>query len=154
MCGPDNPSGLRAEFLNAEREDGERVLLTRVNPKPIHQSYPNRMHGGVISAILDESIGRSVDLIEPDAWAVTAELNVKFRKPVPLDKTLYVESKITNFNRRVFDGEGKMFADYGVILASASGRFFRVPINSLFSEGLHEGIWIKPTDPLPEIIEI
>ena len=102
ICGIDNNSGLKANFY--EMEDG--TLVTIVKGKEIHQSYPNRMHGGVISALIDESVGRSIWILEPDTWGVTMDLQMKYRKPVPLDEDLKVVSKITKNTKRVFEGIG------------------------------------------------
>ena len=39
-----------------------------------HQSYPGRLHGGISSTILDETIGRAILLLQPDVWGVTVEI--------------------------------------------------------------------------------
>ena len=57
VCGWDNPLSLGLEFW--ELENGE--LATLANLKPGHQSYPGRAHGGIISALLDELIGRRLN---------------------------------------------------------------------------------------------
>jgi len=153
----ENPAGVRAEFYNAENtETGESVLLTIVkNPQAIHQSYPNRMHGGVISALLDESIGRAVQIKNPEIWAVTIELSIKFRKPVPLDRPLYIESRITEIGPRAFSGEGKLFTRDGTILATAIGKFFRVSYDAAFGEvELDEKNWYLVPENLPFAVDI
>jgi acyl-coenzyme A thioesterase PaaI-like protein len=158
VCGMLNDAGTKAQFFECENEAGESVLLTMIEPQAIHQSYPNRMHGGVISALLDESIGRAVQITKPDIWAVTIDLNVKFRLPTPLDRTLYIESKITNLGNRAFEGEGKLFARVGSEIktfASASGKFFIVTYEQAFpTEKLTEKNWFKVPGELPGYIEI
>ena len=64
-----------------------------------HQSFPGRMHGGMISAILDEGIGRAIWIYEPSTWGVTTHLNVKYRKPVPLYEDLILIFIITYGNK-------------------------------------------------------
>ena len=62
-------------------------ILARFTGQYEHQGYPGRMHGGVITGILDETIGRAINIGEgehPMTWGVTAELTMRFRKPVPL----------------------------------------------------------------------
>ena len=86
VCGVMNDMGLKSAFY--ELEDGTVAAL--VEPKPEHQSYPMRVHGGVISAMLDETIGRAINITEPDTWAVTGELTVRFKKPVPYGEQLLV----------------------------------------------------------------
>lgn len=54
VCGINNPWGLKARFY--ELEDGTVAAL--VTAQWEHQSYPQRVHGGVITALLDETLGR------------------------------------------------------------------------------------------------
>ena len=50
MCGMDNEYGVRAPFYNME--DGSVMTLFQYRPQ--HQSYPGRVHGGLVTAMLDE----------------------------------------------------------------------------------------------------
>ena len=52
VCGTDNPHGLGAVFY----DDGEKVW-TELTPALHHQGWPGVLHGGIISAVLDETIG-------------------------------------------------------------------------------------------------
>ena len=153
VCGIKNKLGLRARFYACETQDGKPVLLTVIKPKKVHQSYGDRMHGGVISALLDESIGRAIQITNPDIWAVTMDLQVKYRKPTPLGQTLYIESKITGQNSRGFDGEGKLLLHNGTICATATAKFFNVDISTL-PDVIHESNWFYVDEKLPKVIEI
>ena len=86
VCGINNPWGLKARFY--ELEDGTVAAL--VTAQWEHQSYPQRVHGGVITALLDETLGRAINVTEPDTWAVTGDISVRFKKPVPYDEPLLV----------------------------------------------------------------
>ena len=155
VCGMLNDSGVKAFFYNCENEDGEKILITKIEPKTIHQSYPNRMHGGVISALLDESIGRAMQMIDPDIWAVTIDLAVKFRSPAPLDQTLYIESWITNIGSRAFEGEGIMRNRHGKVIATATAKYFKISYDQAFpTEKLTDKNWFIVTENLPKFIEI
>jgi acyl-coenzyme A thioesterase PaaI-like protein len=50
VCGVDNPIGLYPKFYT----DDEGQCVARFRPKPEHQGYPGHLHGGIISALLDE----------------------------------------------------------------------------------------------------
>jgi len=155
VCGVNNDAGTKAEFFVCEKEDGEKVLLTMVQPQDFHQSYPDRMHGGVISALLDESIGRTIQIDNPDIWAVTINLQVKFRKPTPLNQKLYIESKVLNISTRTYDGEGKLFLADGTVCATAAGKFFIVPVEKTFTDSVkQEDYLVTSNEPLPEYIDI
>ena len=52
LCGIENPCGVKASFY--EMEDNSVIALFSF--KEMHQSYPERTHGGMISAMLDESL--------------------------------------------------------------------------------------------------
>jgi acyl-coenzyme A thioesterase PaaI-like protein len=134
ICGYKNPSGVGAEFFNCVDEAGGAVLITTFRTKDCHQSYPGRTHGGVISAILDESVGRAIELALPDIWAVTIDLSVKFRKPVPIGEDLYIVSRITKIADRFFEGEGEMVDGTGLVLATAVGKFFRLPLEKAVND--------------------
>ena len=50
ICGMDNEYGLNAEFYNME----DNSVFTLFRYREQHQSYPSRVHGGLITAMLDE----------------------------------------------------------------------------------------------------
>ena len=76
VCGPRNRSGLRLRF---EREGG--VVTTTFRGREEHQGFPGYVHGGVITALLDETMSR-VSLLE-DRWTMTARMEVRFRQARP-----------------------------------------------------------------------
>ena len=84
ICGIENKLGVNASFY--EMEDGKLYSLFKF--KPEHQSFPQRTHGGIISALLDELIGRTIWIKDDTIWGVTIDLNIKYRKPVPYDVPL------------------------------------------------------------------
>ncbi|MBO4261164.1 MAG: PaaI family thioesterase [Clostridia bacterium] len=79
ICGLDNSFGLKAAFYEME----DKSVCALFNFLPEHQSYPTRTHGGMITALLDEVMGRALWSIEPDVYACTTTLSVSFRKAVP-----------------------------------------------------------------------
>lgn len=85
-CGKENDAGLRLEFTM--RPDGR--LETRFVPRPIHGGWENVFHGGLMATLLDEAM--MAYLYQHGVNAATAELNVRFRKPVYLGEELVVEA--------------------------------------------------------------
>ena len=128
VCGLKNIAGLKASFF--ETDDGE--LVATFTPMEEHQSYPGRMHGGIASTILDESIGRSIMVgSDKDVWGVTLELKVEYKKPIPLGTELRVVARITEENSRFFSGTGEILLSDGVVAVTASGRYMKVPIEKI-----------------------
>jgi hypothetical protein len=63
-------------------------------------------HGGSIATVLDESFGRTV--FEAEGIAVTANLNVNYKKFVPLDSTKKIEAKIDRVEGKKVFVSGKI----------------------------------------------
>ena len=82
VCGLKNPFGLLTAFY--ELENGELAALFTAREE--HQGYPGRLHGGIATALLDETIGRAIMIRYRDnVWGVTAEISTRFLRPIPLD---------------------------------------------------------------------
>ncbi len=139
VCGINNSLGLKASFYELENEE----LVAIFTPKDIHQSYPGRLHGGIASTILDETIGRAILIKDKNIWGVTLELNVKFKKPVPYDEELKVVCKITNESSRTFEGEGKIFLPNGDIAVVAEGKYFKMSVDKITDADFTEDQWFK-----------
>ncbi|SHH58306.1 Thioesterase superfamily protein [Clostridium collagenovorans DSM 3089] len=146
VCGLKNDIGLKTEFY--ELENGELVGLC--TPKDEHQSYPERLHGGISSALLDETIGRSVCIVEPEMWGVTIELSLKYRKPVPLNEEIKIVGRVTKNNHRIFEGTGEIILPNGDVAVTAFGRYMKMPIEKITGADFEEDEWvmnIKENDP-------
>ncbi len=84
---------------------------------------PGHVHGGAISAVLDEAMGGA-------AWqngypAMTVRLTVSFRKPVKLGSELLVETWVNKAERRRIMVKGKMMDENNTIIAEAEGIFIK-----------------------------
>ena len=116
VCGLKNQFGLRSSFY--ELENGQLLAVFRVMDE--HQSYPGRLHGGITTAILDETIGRAIMMTtDSNTFGVTVELNVRYKKPVPLGTELKVVSRITSDRGRIFAGTGELYLPNGDVAVEA-----------------------------------
>ena len=148
ICGINNDSGLKANFYEMENN----TLVALINGKDIHQSYPNRMHGGIISAIIDESIGRAIWIDEPNTWGVTMDLSIKYRKPVPLNEDLLVITKITKNTKRGFEGIGYIVNKEHQVLAEGTARYIKLSLTTIDSNTQEESdINILVPDDVTEV---
>jgi len=128
VCGLKNPFGLHTSFFELENNE----LLAVFTPREEHQSYPERLHGGITSTILDETMGRAIMIkSEGEVWGVTVELNIRFKKPVPLDQELRVISRITKDSNRFFEGTGELLLEDGTIAAKGHGKYLKVPLEKI-----------------------
>jgi acyl-coenzyme A thioesterase PaaI-like protein len=137
VCGVENDAGLKAHFY--ELESGE--LAGVFQPKEQHQGYPGRLHGGILTAILDETIGRSINVIDADVWGVTVELSLRFRKPVPLDEEVTAIGRITSNTKWLFEGTGEIVLSDGTVAVEATGRYMKLPIERIATTEFSENEW-------------
>jgi len=142
--------GLHTCFYQTESNE----LIALCTPKPEHQSYPGRLHGGVSSALLDETIGRSISISHGDmVWGVTIELTVKYRKPVPCDVQLRIVGRITSDRGRLFEGAGEIYLPSGEVAVEAKGLYMKQNIEQIAGRDFVTGEWgIYPEENIPETI--
>jgi acyl-coenzyme A thioesterase PaaI-like protein len=88
-CGADHPTGLHMQMGGADR--GLRVRgWFKVTEH--HQGAPGLAHGGLISAAVDEGMGYLLWLV--GSPAVTANLQVDFRRPVSVGSRLELDGRV------------------------------------------------------------
>lgn len=123
ICGLENNLGLKADFYNME-DNSVGAIFTF---KEEHQSYPGRVHGGMISALLDELAGRVLWVTDPELFGVTATMTVKFRKPVPYNQKLYGKGEMIKRNGRLFTAAAKIMDENKTVLAEVEGTYMILP---------------------------
>ena len=146
ICGMENELGLKAPFYEME----DKSVVSIFEYKDHHQSYPERCHGGMITCMLDEIIGRAIWVLEPDIWGVTTNISVKFRKPVPLNEKIKAVGRITVNKSRVFQGTGEIVTLDGIVLAEAEVTYLKLPLSKI-ATGNHEDVNILIPDDVKEI---
>ena len=76
VCGLNTDASLKTAFYELENN----TVVGFCTPQNHHQSYPDRMHGGMICAILDEVMGRGLQINNSNAWGVTGSIEIKYKK--------------------------------------------------------------------------
>jgi len=120
-----NPIGLKLTFYS----DEENRCIVRYTPHEHLQGYPGVLHGGIISALFDETIGRT--LVRDDLWAMTVQLNVRFIKPVPLGQEITVVGEIVRLQSRLMQGRGELRLSDGTLAATAEAKYLLLPDDKL-----------------------
>lgn len=119
-CAPHNRSGLQLEFWDS----GEEVLATW-NPVPDMMGWHNVVHGGIQATLMDEVSGWLV-YVKCATAGVTAEMNVKYRKPLYVDKgAVTVRCRLADRNRRMAIIHSSIERE-GVVYAEAELKFFLI----------------------------
>jgi acyl-coenzyme A thioesterase PaaI-like protein len=120
-CGTANPAGIGLHM----RVEGETVVADlRFDRR--HEGAPGLVHGGAVAAALDDLFGGVLVVLA--APAVTANLNVDYRAPVPLERALRLTARCTGVRGRKLDMEARMELEEGHVLAEATALFLRVDL--------------------------
>jgi acyl-coenzyme A thioesterase PaaI-like protein len=155
VCGVDNPWGLDGRFYVLEpAATGVPELLGVFTLREGHQSYPGRLHGGIATAILDETIGRAITIANPGVWGVTAELKVRFRKPLPVSGELRCVGRITRDTSRLFEGSGEVLLGDGTVAAEASGKYLKMSLGEITDDDFDQRDWSEDERSAPESVDL
>lgn len=110
VCGKKNPIGLKLEFMIVDN-----VYTSYFTPNDNHQSYDGIVHGGIISTLLDEIMGKYVWVLT-DKPSFTARLEVRYRRHGEIGKQLRLESRIIKNKGKLYEVEGKLWQVEGEVL--------------------------------------
>lgn len=127
ICGMENDLGLKASFYNLD--DGSVASIFKFSE--LHQSYPDRTHGGMVAALLDELMGRVIWHSEGgqdklNLFAVTMSLSVKYRKPTPYGVTLKARAYYVKNTSRAYVSKGELYDMDGNLLVEAEASYIKV----------------------------
>ena len=120
VCSPNNPRGLGLIFNI--RVDGSVAADFELDGT--YEGYRECPHGGVISAILDASMGQW--LFAHGLSGVTAELNVRFRHPIQLGEAGTVLAELEKASHPLYILKAQV-AQNGQLMARATGKFIHKP---------------------------
>lgn len=147
ICGIDNKQGVHAEFYNLE----DKSVVSIFRYSECHQSYPGRVHGGMITAMLDEIGLRAIWTVEPEVWGVTMSLETKYRKPVPYDVDLYAVGRVESSNHRFILSKAYIYDAEGNTLAEAEIRYLKLLPEQITDADFHEEMRYFIEDDVKEI---
>jgi uncharacterized protein (TIGR00369 family) len=120
VCGELNKRGLRAAIYATTG-----LAWTEVTLGSDFVGWSDKAHGGILATLLDEVMGWA--LFEHDCWGVTAELTVRYLKPVDVSHRLRVEGEVVEATRRLFRTHGRIVDEDGAVLATAEARYVAAP---------------------------
>jgi len=136
-CSAANPTGLRLEFFT----DGESIFSWVKVPAHLC-GWKNLVHGGIISTILDEVMGRTV-IHKTRCLGMTKSMMVEFLKPVTIDRELKAAGKMLEVkNDRECLAEAMIFNEAGDLCAKSTGTF------ALFKPDHSKKLGIKDEDAM------
>ncbi len=105
-CGRDNPMGLHVDDFDLA--DGE--VTATFTPRAEYRGTDGVLHGGVTATALDEILVWAGILVER-VMTVTGTLELKYRRPVPLDQTIEVAARVDERRGRRVQISGRLSVD-------------------------------------------
>lgn len=115
VCGTENPIGLKLKF-----EDNKGGVVANFLPGKEHQGFVSLVHGGIISALLDEAMAHAV--LSRKMIAVTVRMAVSFKKPTLIRKTLTVNGRIIEKKGKIIKTTANIIQNE-IITAEATADF-------------------------------
>lgn len=120
ICGEKNPGGFQLKF---DLNKNERTMRTSFIPTETYQGYDGIVHGGILSALLDEAMAKLA--FELGYNAVTAMLNIRFKSPAKVKEKLMVRGEITEVNRRLVLAKATIHREDGTLIAEGDSKLVR-----------------------------
>lgn len=121
VCGSDNPLGLQLHFLH---DPETKTIKTDVIFPDHFQGWSGVVHGGLVSTVLDEIMVKSTAF--EGYICVTAEIFVKFKKPVLTGNRYLAIGRISEIKRKLIFAEGQIMDPDKQVVALAKAKFFVV----------------------------
>ncbi len=129
-CGPANPCGLKMEFYT------DRKSIVSWLAVPEHLSgWDNIAHGGIVSTILDEIMGRAV-IVLLKSLPITKSMKIDFLKPVFVGMDLKAVGRVIEKREREALLEGIIFDRDGQACARTEATFGLFSIESMKKRGI------------------
>lgn len=120
VSGTANPMGVA---LRVRREGDEAV--GRVTLGPAFEGAPGRAHGGIVSAIVDETMGALFPLLRTIAY--TGRLTITYKAPAPIRTELEFRARLAGRDGRKLTVECYGQAD-GTRFVEAEGLFIEIDL--------------------------
>lgn len=121
VCGSQNAHGLKLNFRYDEETD---EIVSDTVFADHFQGWAGVLHGGLISTVLDEVMIKAA--AHKGFKCVTAELNIRFKKPALLKKKFTIRGKIKEARKRIIFAESRLVDSDNTTIAAANGKFITI----------------------------
>jgi len=117
VCGTENPAAIGARWF----VDEQGHVHAELSLSERQQGPPAHAHGGALAALLDEAMG--VAVWHAGYKVVAANLNVDYRRPVPLGAGCHVEAWVVEQEGRKVFTAGTITLAGGEVAVRGRGTF-------------------------------
>jgi len=121
-CSPNNIHGLRMEFI----EEGDFVI-SEWSPADHFNGYKSILHGGVQASLMDEIASWAVH-IKLKTAGVTANLNIKYKKPVfSSEDKILIKARIEKHIKKIAYIHTELYNSEGELCCEGEVKYFIYP---------------------------
>ena len=120
VCGQENDHGLHTHW-----QSDEEKVTSQLTTQDWMAGYEDVVHGGIISSVLDEAVIWA-SYASTGLFGVTAELNVRFLKPVHIGQTYTIQGWLTEQKGRMHIAEAILSDSTQKIMARATAKILPV----------------------------
>ncbi|MCF6178343.1 MAG: PaaI family thioesterase [Geopsychrobacter sp.] len=113
VCGLDNPAGLQIQ-LKVDSQNSSASSQLSLDAR--FQGWQGVIHGGILATLLDE-VAIYACRGQGEQF-VTTGINVRYRKPVPVDCAIDLSAKVVEVRRKIYKVESRIEIS-GVLYAAA-----------------------------------
>jgi len=125
VCGIENADGLKLVLQSEE----EGRVSGKISIPQKFEGWPGIVHGGILTAILDESAGRTIETQPyPKETFLTGTITVRFRHPAHSHTPLLVEAELIKRQGRVAVAKSQILDESRLVLAEAEVTFVKLQI--------------------------
>jgi acyl-coenzyme A thioesterase PaaI-like protein len=129
VCGRENSAGLHIQFYEDHQS---QQIVAPLFISECHQGYPSITHGGIVASVLDEISGRAVMMnMDGDPFWVTAKLEIRYRKPTPVETPLLAVGWVVRQRRRSAEVAGEIRLQDGTVTAEVNALVIYPPKDTL-----------------------
>lgn len=115
VCGKSNPKGLKVLFNH-----GDGKALAEVILEDEYQGYSGIIHGGIISALIDEACVYAANSLGFNT--VTAELKIRFKNPLAPQEKILVEAQAKHIKSKLIEAKAWIKKTNGSLIAEAETK--------------------------------
>lgn len=120
VCGTENPIGLKAEISVDKEKNTSYCALVLADH---FQGWQGVVHGGILATLLDEACAYAC--LTATDQCVTAEIKIRYRKPVPVDQEIELFGQLVDSSRKIWLAKSQIKID-GAVYAEAEARMFNL----------------------------
>jgi len=142
VCGDRrvNPGALEVRWF---WDDVRRRAVGRFRPGPEHTGYADVLHGGILSALVDECLAWAC-AVEKRTYCLTGDLQVRFRSTARLGETLEISAWAETSWGPYVRAHAEVASPAGDLVAGGSATFAALPREQ--SEALQAALTLRPGD--------